>query len=144
MSVDEHPSAVEQEQAKQALDALRGVAPDTETFEITVAGIAEPVRLPRAALGLFREVLANMAAGQGVTVVPAHAELSTQQAAELLNVSRPHLIKLLHEGRIRYRLVGRHRRDLASSLLDYRRTQQRDSRSADGDLVALPDAVGLY
>lgn len=144
MSADEQPSAVEQEQARQALEALRGIAPGTDTFEITVAGVPQPVRLPRAALGLFREVLANMASGQGVTVVPAHAELSTQQAAELLGVSRPHVIKLLHEGHIRYRLVGRHRRVLASSLLEYRRIQQRDSRSAGGDLVALSEAVGLY
>jgi len=57
---------------------------------------------------LIKDVLANMAAGQGVTVVPAHAELTTQQAAELLNVSRPHVIKLLGHGLIR------HRRGLAS------------------------------
>ncbi|WP_258957125.1 helix-turn-helix domain-containing protein [Rhodococcus globerulus] len=79
--------------------------------------------MPRAAFELIRDVLANMAAGQGVTVVPAHAELTTQQAAEMLNVSRPHVIKLLDERQIEYRLVGRHRRILASSLIAYRRSQ---------------------
>lgn len=144
MSAVEHPTAVEQEQARQALSALRDVHPDSDTFDVTVAGTSESVHLPGAALELIREVLANMAAGQGVTVVPAHAELTTQQAAELLNVSRPHVIKLLDEGRIRYRLVGRHRRILASSLLEYRRTQQREARRAADDLAALSEDLGLY
>ncbi|UIR39715.1 helix-turn-helix domain-containing protein (plasmid) [Rhodococcus sp. DMF-1] len=144
MSAVEHPTAVEQEQARQALSALRDVHPGADTFDVTVAGTSESVHLPGAALELIREVLANMAAGQGVTVVPAHAELTTQQAAELLNVSRPHVIKLLDEGRIRYRLVGRHRRILASSLLEYRRTQQRETRRAADDLAALSEDLGLY
>jgi len=85
-----------------------------------------------------------MAAGQGVAVVPAHAELTTQQAAELLNVSRPHVIKLLDQGLIRSRLVGRHRRILASSLLEYRRTQQRDTRVAVDELAVLSEDLELY
>lgn len=144
MSAIEHPSAVEQEQARQALNALRGVKPSTDTFDVTVAGTSESVHLPSSALELIKDVLANMAAGQGVTVVPAHAELTTQQAAELLNVSRPHVIKLLDQGLIRYRLVGRHRRILASSLLEHRRTQQRNARRAADDLTALSEDLGLY
>ncbi|WP_342661665.1 hypothetical protein Rruber_05477 (plasmid) [Rhodococcus ruber] len=144
MSAIENPSTVEQEQARQALNALRDVEPHDGTFDVTVAGTSESVHLPSSALELIREVLANMAAGQGVTVVPAHAELTTQQAAELLNVSRPHVIKLLDQGHIRYRLVGRHRRILASSLLEYRRTQQRDARRAADDLAALSEELGLY
>lgn len=144
MSAIENPSTVEQEQARQALNALRDVKPGDSTFDVTVTGTSEAVHLPSSALELIREVLANMAAGQGVTVVPAHAELTTQQAAELLNVSRPHVIKLLDQGHIRYRLVGRHRRILASSLLEYRRTQQSDARRAADDLAALSEELGLH
>jgi len=144
MSAIEHPSAVEQEQARQALNALRDVKPSTDTFDVTVAGTSESVHLPSSALELIKDVLANMAAGQGVTVVPAHAELTTQQAAELLNVSRPHVIKLLDQGLIRYRLVGRHRRILASSVLEYRRAQQRDARGAADELASLSEDLGLY
>ncbi|QXU56662.1 MULTISPECIES: helix-turn-helix domain-containing protein [Rhodococcus] len=144
MSAIEHPSAVEQEQARQALNVLRDVKAGTDTFDVTVDGTSESVHLPSSALELIKDVLANMAAGQGVTVVPAHAELTTQQAAELLNVSRPHVIKLLDQGLIQYRLVGRHRRILASSLLEYRRTQQRDARGAADELAALSEDLGLY
>ncbi|MFF2113631.1 helix-turn-helix domain-containing protein [Rhodococcus koreensis] len=142
----DQPTVVEQEQARQALQLLRDVDPAGETLDVTVtvAGTAESVHLPRAALDLIREVLANMAAGQGVTVVPAHAELTTQQAAQMLNVSRPHVIKLLDEGHIEYRMVGRHRRILASSLLAYQRTQLGTSRAAADELAALTEDLGLY
>lgn len=144
MSAIEHPSVVEQEQARQALNALRDVKPGTDTFDVTVDETSKSIHLPSSALELIKDVLANMAAGQGVTVVPAHAELTTQQAAELLNVSRPHVIKLLDQGLIRYRMVGRHRRIPASSLLEYRRTQQHDARRAADELAALSEDLGLY
>ncbi|HEY5855141.1 MAG TPA: helix-turn-helix domain-containing protein [Aldersonia sp.] len=148
MSGIEQPSVVEQEQAREALRALRDLHPNTDTdngtVDVVVAGATESLHLPRAALDLIRDVLANMAVGQGVTVVPAHAELTTQQAAELLNVSRPHVIKLLDEGRIAYRRVGRHRRILASSLLDYQRAQLTEARRAAVDLTALSEDLGLY
>ena len=140
----DQPTVVEQEQARQALQLLRDVGPAGDTLDVTVAGTAESVHLPRAVLDLIREVLANMAAGQGVTVVPAHAELTTQQAAQMLNVSRPHVIKLLDEGRIEYRMVGRHRRILASSLLSYQRTKLGSSRAAADELAALTEDIGLY
>ena len=146
MSEIEQPSVIEREQARQALRALRDLHPntDTDTVDVVVAGATESLHLPRAALDLFRDILTNMAAGQGVTVVPTHAELTTQQAAELLNVSRPHVIKLLDEGRIAYRRVGRHRRIMASSLLDYQRGQLAEARRAAADLTALSEDLGLY
>ncbi|WP_336883242.1 helix-turn-helix domain-containing protein [Rhodococcus globerulus] len=145
ISAGEQPSVIEQEQARQALQVLRGVEPDVgQTLDVTVAGTAESVHLPRAAFELIRDVLANMAAGQGVTVVPAHAELTTQQAAQMLNVSRPHIIKLLDEGRIEFRLVGRHRRILTSSLIAYQRSQLGSARNAADELAALTEDLGLY
>lgn len=145
MSVGDQPSLIEQEQARHALQVLRDVAPQSGgTFDVTLGGAGESVQLPRSALDLIRDVLANMAAGQGVTIVPAHAELTTQQAAQMLNVSRPHVIKLLDAGSIEYRLVGRHRRILASSLLAYQRTQMGNARQAAGRLAAATEDLGLY
>jgi len=145
MSDHENPNAAEQQQARQALETLRDLetdAPGGGTVDLTVAGKTEPVHLPPGALGPLREVLESLALGRGVTVIPAHVELTTQQAAELLGISRPHLIKLLHEGQIRYRFLGRRRRVLVSSLLEFRRRQE--GGHGGEDVVTMPDAVGLY
>jgi excisionase family DNA binding protein len=99
--------------------------------------------LPRAAVELFAQILAFMAAGHGVSVVPADAELTTQQAADLLNVSRPYLIGLLDAEAIEYRRVGKHRRIKAASLLEYRRRDDQRRRTAADDLAALTQEMGL-
>lgn len=99
--------------------------------------------VPRGAVELLARVLAHMAAGQGVSVVPAHAELTTQQAAELLNVSRPFLIGLLDAGEIEYRKVGKHRRIKAQSLMAYMARDDQERREAADELTRLNQEMGL-
>lgn len=99
--------------------------------------------LPRAAVDLFTQVLAYMAAGHGVAVVPADAELTTQQSAGLLNVSRPYLIGLLDAGAIEYRKVGKHRRIKAASLMEYIRNDDQRRRQAADELSALTQEMGM-
>lgn len=101
------------------------------------------LELPRNIVELLVTVLTHVAAGEGVSVVPAHAELTTQQAADLLNVSRPYVIGLLDAGEIEYRRVGRHRRIRAASLLDYRRRDDQRRREAADELTELAQEMGL-
>lgn len=116
---------------------------DDRPVEVRVTGEREALTVPRPAVDMLVRVLATMAAGQGVTVVASHAELTTQQAAEVLNVSRPFVIKLLGEGLIAYRTVGTHRRIRADSLLEYKRRDDAVRRDAAGELAALTQELGL-
>lgn len=79
----------------------------------------ETIPIPRSAVDVLRQALVHLAAGRSVSVVDANAELTTQQAADLLEVSRPHLIKLLERGDMAFRRVGTHRRVTAASLVAY-------------------------
>ena len=83
-----------------------------------------------------------MAAGQGVSLVPAHAELTTQQGADLMNGSRAFLVRL-QAGDIEYRLVGTHRRIKAASLLDYVRRDDAQRRKAADELTALTQDMAI-
>lgn len=88
----------------------------------------ETLTVPCGAVELLARILAHTANGQGVSVVPANAELTTQQAAGLLNVSGPILIGLLPTGEIEFRLVGRQRRIRAEPLLKYLRADDQRPR----------------
>lgn len=93
------------------------------------------ITVPAAAAELFAEVLAEMAKGNAVALTPIHAELTTQEAAGLLNVSRPHLVTLLEKGELPFRKVGTHRRIAASDLLAYKARAQ-VARAKDLDELA--------
>ena len=86
----------------------------------------QPIELPAGAVELLMHVLEAMAAGQGVTLIPQSAELTTVQAADVLNVSRPFLIKLLDQKAIPHRKVGKHRRVRMEDAMAYKNTVDRE------------------
>ena len=80
----------------------------------------QPLILPAGAVALLMDILEAMAAGRGISLIPENAELTTVEAAEVLNVSRPYLIKMLTEGALPYRKVGKHRRIRMEDVMAYK------------------------
>ena len=118
-----------------------------ETQKITIQDandIARQIELPTSALTLLVSVLGELAAGNAVQVVSVHAELTTQEAANMLNVSRPHMVKLLEEGHLPFHRTGRHRRVLFSDLMHYKEQRERDSMQAMQALTDQGQELGLY
>lgn len=104
----------------------------------------EPIALPAAAAAILRDVLGFMARGHGITLFPRLAEVTTAEAADILNVSRPYVIKLLEEGEMAYRMVGSHRRIPLKDILDYKHDSDKRMDEAMDELVALSQELGLY
>lgn len=100
--------------------------------------------LPQETLSIFQEVLKQMGQNRPVVVLPLDTELSTFEAADVLNVSRPFVTKLLERGEIPFRMVGSHHRVLLADLLKYQSKQRQRSLQAMKELAELSQELGLY
>lgn len=104
----------------------------------------EAIELPAGIQSVLVSIVENLRAGNGVSVIPLHAELTTVQAAELLNVSRPYLIKQIEAGEVRHHMVGTHRRLKLIDVLAYRDRLQEQANDALDAMTAEAEELGLY
>lgn len=109
----------------------------------TEEGNTQPITLSPALAQSFLEVLRLVSSGRGFHLIPLDSQLTTQQAADILNVSRPHLIKLLERKDIAYERVGRHRRIKASDLMVYKENRDAQRAAALADLAVFDGEYGL-
>ncbi|MEU7832771.1 MULTISPECIES: helix-turn-helix domain-containing protein [unclassified Nonomuraea] len=141
------PGIIDAELASRAVRRIKDYLmryPEQSTIRVDGEhGGENPLILPREAVSLLAFVLAQAAEGRGVTVIPSHAELTTQQAADMLNVSRPYLIKLLEAGEMPFRLIGKHRRITYEDLQEYKRRDDVKRRTAADQLAALGQELGI-
>lgn len=133
-------------QSSAALSHFAGPTPDTLRLRLEnpQTGMEIEATVPGVILNLLADALAQMGAGRSVTLTPLEAELSTQQAAEMMGVSRPYFIKLLEQGEIPYRKVGEQRRVLYRDLLTYLDAYQKNATAALNELAAEAQTLGLY
>lgn len=118
-------------ESQRALAAFLSTQFETQRIQIFDAkNQAHQVELPTSALRLLVDILSELAEGNAVKVVPIHAELTTQEAADMLNVSRPHLVKLLENGALAFRKTGKHRRIRFADLMVFKTEQDRASAQA--------------
>lgn len=110
------PTTADREQLQRFIDLYDGQLPTPRL----IGPHDEPIELPTAVYEILAEVVRAMSQGLAVTVVPQHAELTTQEAADFLNVSRQYFVRLLDQGAIPFTKVGTHRRIKFGDLDAYR------------------------
>ena len=138
------PSASDAEQAKNSSRLIAAIVGKGDAARLVLHGDhEEPLSIPVPALRMLVEILSQMAQGNAVSIVPYHAELTTQEAADFLNVSRPFLVKLLEARQVPFRKVGTHRRVAFSDLLQYRERTMVATRQAATELTALSQELGV-
>ena len=138
------PGATDISQAREAVEALAKF--ELSVSEIVIEDKAQRMHavLPVAAVRLRQDLLREMAKGHAISLVPMHAELTTQQAADALNVSRPFLVQLLESGALPFRRVGTHRRIRFDDLMRYRHAIDSKRAKTLKKLAEESEALGLY
>ncbi len=114
------------------------------TLRLSLEGQDKSMILPASVIALLQRIFAEMAQGKAVDIASLDNELTTQQTADLLNVSRPFVIKLLDTGELSHRLVGRNRRVLLRDVLAHKETMQRKSKAALEELTELSQELNTY
>jgi excisionase family DNA binding protein len=137
-----HADPDEQPELAEVLELLDQLSGNGEPKTRLVGPHGEEIELPAPAFEALKAVVAGMAHGLTMTLIPHGRELTTQQAADLLNVSRPYLIKLLEQGVIPHHKVGTHRRLNIADVLEYRRTRAQERRAALEELTELSEELG--
>lgn len=140
------PSEADAVLAKETSRMLAAHIRDSDPIELKIPDLPSAegtLRLPVSAVRLLVRILEEMARGNAVTLIPVHAELTTQEAAEMLNISRPSLIRLLDEGKIDYRRVGTHRRVRFEGLMKYKRGAEAARKAALEELSAYDQEIGI-
>jgi excisionase family DNA binding protein len=140
------PTKADSALAKESSEKLSAFLKSSKgvRLQVTAGRQSEYLVLPPPALRALVRILAEMGQGNAITLTPIRAELTSQQAADLLNVSRPHLVKLLDEGAIPSHKVGSHRRVQLEDVLAYKREFLAKRHAALDELQAISQELGLY
>jgi excisionase family DNA binding protein len=129
--------------ARETSRQLSRALSNRKSVTLRLGGIKEEIKLPKAAGSLLVEILNELGKGKAVKVLAMDAEISTQQAADLLHVSRPFLINLLERKEIPFHRIGSHRRLRLSDVLAYKKRTDEQRMAALDELTQLSQDLGL-
>ena len=140
------PSKLERRLAAESYDALASAIEQlhSEQPEIEIDETSEKIKIPLSALKLLGDILKAMGQGKLISLVPISAEVTTQAAAEMLGCSRPHLVKLLEDGKIPFVKVGKHRRIKFDDIVEYRKQMKEQQKQNIIDIMNADEETGLY
>ncbi|WP_430906133.1 helix-turn-helix domain-containing protein [Maribacter sp. 2-571] len=140
------PSKEEQELAMQSYDALASVLEQlkSENPEIEIEETEEKIKIPLRVLKLLAKILKVTSQGNPISIVPIATEMTTQAAAEFLGCSRPHLVKLLEEGKIPFAKVGKHRRVKFEDIVKHKEEMKSNQEQLLMDMMKSDEELGLY
>ena len=123
--------------------ALSTKAREDAHYALTDKKSKVELKISKSMFNAFIALMKEMADGKAIMLIPVDAELSTQEAADMLNVSRPYVVKLLDEKQIPFRTVGRYRRVRFEDLLKYQRTAEARRQAALNEMAAQAQELGL-
>lgn len=130
-------------ESSRTLAAVLETRVEAQQIELSTPEGSKHLMVPVSALRLLVEILTQIGSGNAVRIIPIHAELTTQEAADLLNVSRPFLIEALERNEIPYRKVGTHRRIRYEDVLTYRERIDAERKKTLDELAAQAQELNL-
>ena len=129
---------------RPVLSRIEGVLGNVNRVPKLMSPNGEEIELPKSLSQVLRQLVYYLARGRAVTIVPLNRELTTQEAADILNVSRPYLIKLLEQGEIPFARTGTHRRIRVDDLMEYKKRRDAERRRGMAELTQMSQELGLY
>lgn len=140
------PSKEEQLAAMESYDALSAVLNELKDNnpEIEIEETQEKLRIPLTALKLLAEILRETGQGRPISIVPIATEVTTQSAAEILGCSRPHIVKLLESGKIKFTKIGKHRRIKYEDIISYKQEMKTEQERLISQLMETDEEMGMY
>lgn len=147
-SIDEliRPTKEEQKTAMESYDVLASALSQIQSDypEIEIEETNERIKIPLNSLKLLAKILKATSQGKLISIVPIATEITTQAAAELIGCSRPHLIKLLENGEIKFTKIGKHRRIKYQDVLEYKKKVKTEQRKLLIEIMKADEESGLY
>ena len=140
------PTTQEQLAARESYESLASSIGllHNNLAEIEISETGRRIRIPVTVLKLMVQILKEISQGNPVTLVPEATEITTQAASEVLGCSRPHVVRLLEEGKIPYTKVGKHRRIRYDDLMSFKKKMKVSQKKKLQDLMKLDEESGLY